>query len=1171
MFAAVVAVLIAFGLLDYLFRGQDAGMRYLVFGGAILLIGLCAWKLFRSVFAARFTDIDVAQFIEGRVTGMGDRLSTTLAFLERAEQSSSAIPANSDSLLMRQAVIEDAQNRLMGVEPSDVLDYRPIRTALIYALVAGIAIGILAGFNASALQTGLSRVLAPWSNVTWPQRNDLFFQNRFDRMTHGSQFVGVVKDRNEKLPESVRFEFQFDSESEIQSREMTELEDSMIIRLENITQSFRYRATGGDDQTKWHHIEVLPAPQLESIVFTVVPPPYTRLPVQTFQDDLKAIAGSQLSIDASTLQEIDDAILHWQIKDKQNRYATSILADGKTIKFPRGDESISISESGVLRLEIIDKQSLSGGLDRPYRVIAVPDLPPLVELNSGGTLGSVTSQATIPLKISAVDDILLKSVSLSYSTNRDATSHVIPLVEPDDSGEHSIHFGEITRSESSLGEEYEVIYPFDLSHAGSLKVGDSIHLKVEAIDAKGQVTSSAKLSLRIATPNELLQNLLELQRLAYEKLLSASQHQEKSIKQLDEVRFSIESNREFPVSSQNSVFVSRRFQKQVVKELADSDQGAIAILNRILSQFKSNSIGREQLVKQIEHVHREIELIVKQPLSRSTFHLDEASQFALEGVTNDNIADLEKVIGIVSENQLEVDKRLKDLISKFSKLDQLRETIKSWMALRQQQDQLMKLTQNLRLETIGKQVGELPDESTRKIAARKIDQNRLSRLAQEASWKLSELVDRSDSTTAEARMIQAAVKISQKLQIDSLMRKTADDIGENRLGNAIGQQEKILNAIEQVLYALQGNRNSQDQNHLEQSRQLESAIGKLATDQLKVTELIKQALTERESGDESKSKQKAAEAKGQQVPISRQLEDLARKVREQNPDTAGRLDRAQESTQATTTELDAGNLERAHEVSQETEQMLKELSAQLHQQINRQQRREDQARNRQAQALLAELIQIQQEAIKRLDGFLQMEEIDQRSAGSVLLAIGKTQWELAEGVGRLKADFKAQIAIDFALGRTIELLKRSATNLDTGKLENLDGTRQLMNDALKILSRIATAIERQAESQAATQADEGTTENEDSQQPQLSPAEIALLLETQQSILDETVNIEKLRNESNGNLSATLKERVDRLAREESALIEIVKLYTKKLSTDERESENGKEIPDVPIPDLPGF
>ena len=59
---------------------------------------------------------------------------------------------------------------------------------------------------------------------------------------------------------------------------MTRVGDIMVARRENVSESFSFRAAGGDDDTMpWHEVEVVEPPRLESLEIVVHPPAYTGL------------------------------------------------------------------------------------------------------------------------------------------------------------------------------------------------------------------------------------------------------------------------------------------------------------------------------------------------------------------------------------------------------------------------------------------------------------------------------------------------------------------------------------------------------------------------------------------------------------------------------------------------------------------------------------------------------------------------------------------------------------------------------------------------------------------------------------------------------------------------------------------------------------------------------
>ena len=1165
LFASVVAVLLVFGAIDYLFRQQDVGMRYVVFTGAIAAIGISFVRLCRALFAARFSDLDVAQLIERRVAGLGDRLSSALSFLKQHEQlaspatSHSAAQPAAQSFAMQRAVIKEANQRLAAVNASDVFDYRAFQRAALLSFLALAVVLVISVIDLQTVLIGTQRVLAPWSDVSWPRRNELYFKNRVDKLAQGSEFVAVVKDSNDHLPDRVKFEFAFLDQDVVQVRDMNRLNDSVVFRLDNITRSFRYRAIGGDDQTNWYEIEVLPAPRIEQIEFHVKPPAYSQLPPRTFTEDVKAIVGSSLELTARSSEQLREASVRWAVDGREFSFPARIDSDGKTLKFPVSRNAMSIESSGVLRLEIINENALVGGLNQKFQIVAIPDVPPTIDVASSDSLSAVTIQGKIRLHVSAREDVRLEQVDLSITTQGSPTGKQRTLFRRD--GSKKALAALINERESGLGERFETDVDLDVNTIDNVQVGEVITLFVTATDAKQQTAVSNKLSFRIADAAELVEQLLGKQSQVYEKLLEALRQQNKSIKQLESVRLRLDAEQQADANDGNALYAAQLAETEVARKLSDPQNGAAALLEQILHECLANAIDRPQFVSQIEASYREVKAIVDGPLANSQFRL--ASAIRLTKQDDANLLELQKLLEQIAEQQVEVATRLEKLVGQFSQIDALREAIKTWIQLRRQQDEITGATKALSAEAVGKSFDQLSTENRQRIVAQAAGQNELARNTQQATWELDRLAKQFEESSAESRMIGEARQLIAELLVDAQMRQTSEDIRKNQLGKAVGQQQQIVQSLDRILQVLQGSR-SADNNKIEQAVQAKDAVNQLLRQQSEITAAIKKM----QSANEQDRKQLLPDAEDQQRKIAGQLQQLRDRLQtNENHSAAKQAGESGRMATETAEKINEQDLTEAENSSQQTERLLQQLQKTLDQQIQQEQSRQNELRNNQAKALVNELIEQQRNLSSRFSDYQALQEAEKLTNRPRLQQFSVTERELSEATQRLVEGFADQIAVSYVLSQVVDHLDTASELLGQSRAD--EETEYAIDAALAGLERVGKALDRKvaASSQQNTAPDQNQT---DQPPPQIAAAEIALLLESQQSINDRTARIELSRAENGGELNEQLTAEIKRLADQEAELAKIVMHYLDKMQSAGNEREEEKpSIPDLPIPELP--
>mgnify|MGYP004252833595 CR=1 FL=1 len=117
-FGAVVAAAFLLGLIDYLIRLQDHGVRFIF---SLAVLGVLTWATYRFLYPVlRRTpgDLAAAQRIESHYPQLGDELSSTVAFLAQPEDDVTA-----GSAALRRAVIAQTVDDVNQLNLSDVIDH----------------------------------------------------------------------------------------------------------------------------------------------------------------------------------------------------------------------------------------------------------------------------------------------------------------------------------------------------------------------------------------------------------------------------------------------------------------------------------------------------------------------------------------------------------------------------------------------------------------------------------------------------------------------------------------------------------------------------------------------------------------------------------------------------------------------------------------------------------------------------------------------------------------------------------------------------------------------------------------------------------------------------------------------------------------------------------------
>ena len=107
--ATVLGTMAVLGLIDYLLRLQDRGLRIIA---SLVLLGVLGWTLYRYLWTALFVRLrnaDLALRVQLRFPALDDRLASAIEFLRLADDDPAA-----GSVALRRAVVARPRQRANG-------------------------------------------------------------------------------------------------------------------------------------------------------------------------------------------------------------------------------------------------------------------------------------------------------------------------------------------------------------------------------------------------------------------------------------------------------------------------------------------------------------------------------------------------------------------------------------------------------------------------------------------------------------------------------------------------------------------------------------------------------------------------------------------------------------------------------------------------------------------------------------------------------------------------------------------------------------------------------------------------------------------------------------------------------------------------------------------------
>ncbi len=1018
-----VAMLAMFvgGLLDYIVRFRDFGLRTLLSLGvaaAIVSINIWAW---RNARRRRHSSFGIARQVEASFPEMGDRLASAIAFLNQGEGDSRA---GSDEL--RRRVIGEATADSETVPLATALKLPEEKRAwqmLVPAIVVALVLLVAAP---SLVATAALRLAAPWGNVSWPRNDHLEFLELPELVARGNDFEVELVNTTGDLPPDTELEFRYASDGRriVDRMPAARVGDRLVARRQNVQRSFEVRAVGGDDATmKWHEVAVVDPPRLARGSFRIIAPPYSGIAESTAERQLRVLTGSTIEWTGVASEPIASA---------QIRLATSPettieveLSDASAPRVPAGKWIAETTPSPTTyRIVMTNVAGLTGETsDYSYDVIA--DAPPIVSWQSDERPQLVTSRATIPLAISATDDLAVQTVEVTtQQIADDNTATPISTQQHYDNGPTPAVIASLpTSSVEPLTITGTVdIAPFELP------AGTRLQIVGTAIDyAAQQSTTERPLVVTIVTDEEFASLIANEQQSLLAELLHALETQRSAKQQVSQLANQLSPDSPVDRAQLDALITVTTQQRQVASILGDEPLGVAARAAALRSRIANNRFDAGPIDGQLAVIVETIAGLMRNQLPSIQGHFtDTRADFeeSIAGDTADNLTPITTLAAAESQQQ-EVVEALERLLDGLQQWGDTEQFLRELATLENAQRELATRASELAKRQVRANL-QGNDDPTLKAEAAQLaaDQSELARRFRRVEQGLKSLAEQDDMSGDMRDRIEDAVGEAADREIARTMSDASRQLSDELTSRASELQEAAADDLKNMLDRLRG---------------------RTPTDPAQLAEALRRAAEDLSELD-SDTAQNANRPEGDQKQAQREklasrMQRLARELRRLTAPQAG------DSAQA------AGNaMEQQSSPEPAAQQKLDEAREQIENRLAEiEQEREQRALERLA-AELGKLIPRQKEVIERTLA-LQRELPSDAAIGEQLAEALKATSELQELIAS-----ELRVAIDNVQSRQVFQLALQGAADDMQRAADLlaenDPGRTTQNAELAALARM---------------------------------------------------------------------------------------------------------------------
>lgn len=882
LLAVLVALALALVGADYLIRYDDLGLRVM---SSLVWLLVAGWALYRFLWTplvARVSPLETAQRVQRRFPALGDRLASSVEFLTQDEHD-----ARSGSAELRRAVIHDTALAIEPLDLLEVVDRRAARQAWVVGAAALLAALALAIASPTAAWVGLARLALPLSPIAWPQQYHLTLAKTVRHVARGQALeVEVVERDGKQLPGDLwlltrtrRADGGVDAKRQL----VPALGASAVARQENVTLPLAYRVIGGDDRSMpWTRIEVVDPPAVREIEMRLHFPQYTAWPERPTDKHLRAIVGTQVSLQGKATKPLRSATLVYEdgreiaLAVSEDRRGFSLAADAET--------PMVIDKTGAYWFVLEDLDGLRGGGDSRYEMRAVPDLEPKVSIDAPAADTFVTPQAIVPIKITATDDLALASIAIGYlrSDQSDRGEQQIELY----TGPKTAPPPTATELEQQTGERREVEYRWELMNL-AMTPGTVLTVHAAASDYQPKTGQSLARRITIIAPGELELRLEERHARLLSELARVHKLQQAARSQVREVEIQVQQVGQLEQTDLDRLQAAGLAQRQVDRALADQEGSLRSQLAGLLADIENNQLNDPEIAARAQGVSDELSRLAREYLPQIDQSLTRAEKDAKTARHSQAKLppEVSRELAAAGAGQDEVEETLGRLVGDLSLWDSQRRVARELADLEHAQQELQQQTAEVGRETVSSSVDRLTPQQRADLAKLASQQQELARRLQDLQQSMgraAEQIEVDDPLGAQA--IADAVDRMRSTATGGRMQEAARGIEANQIGQTGATQQQVVEDLQEARDILANRQEHELARLVKKLREAENQLAELRQEQAGLKKKIEAA---QQLTDAAQRQRQLEQLRQQERKLAEQTEQLARRLQRLQAQQAG--------------------------------------------------------------------------------------------------------------------------------------------------------------------------------------------------------------------------------------------------------------------------------------------
>ena len=601
------------------------------------IVGMTAYLIARYVvmpLIVRFQDLEIALKVERRWPGLNDRLASTVQFLRMGQTGDH--PDLLGSQAMRNATIAQTLEEIKALDFRAVVDPRPARWAVLGASGSALLGVLLFAADPASTRIALERLFRPFGATQWPRFTHLTITRAPGKVARGEEFrLEVAVAPGERVPTTAKVTYTPVGKPDVVEPLRLDDRGRFHGRIEAVDTSFAFTVEAGDDRTAPRTVEVVPPPSLAEVSIRLVPPPYTSLPTVTLapgRTQLAGVRGTKVEVVGAANKPLASATL----RRGEGVGVTSAVPTSQNGK--QVSTTFTLDESGPFWFDLVDREGFRSqpGETSRFEARAEPDADPTVAIDEPTNDRDVTPNATVPVRITADDDLGLGPVRLVYKVASGGSEPTAPPVV--------VPLAPAPAPGAPIRKHVELAYTLNLEPL-KLSPGSAVTLyadarDLDAIDPKGpKLGKSREIRLRIVTAEEI-QKQLELQRLdIYETVVQLAAMERQAQSPVHDARRTLGQTDKLAKPARDELANAAVIQRQLGGRVSSPTDGLNQKIQKYLDDAQNMKVDNQESTDQMREMKAGVDRIEQDNLAPAEQGLTEASKALDDPADGDPAAD----------------------------------------------------------------------------------------------------------------------------------------------------------------------------------------------------------------------------------------------------------------------------------------------------------------------------------------------------------------------------------------------------------------------------------------------------------------------------------------------------------------------------------------------------